>query len=410
MKKIHVGLLVDEFFGAWGTAFGGYGFLARKLIAKYLPNEEFEVDVILGKNRNGFLSNFRHSELEVETDGVRTKLYYSPRRRYFTKRWLKKQAYDLFLSIEYGEGSVGKFVNELGIPLLVWIQDPRPWSDWREIQSAKLLQETVYYSQKTYDELHELFLKGYVHFVSQAECLVEKARDLYRLLDAAKIDMLRNPIDVDESFDFATCKKKDQILFLGRIESVKRGWLFCEIAKAMPEYTFIMCGQAFRGKEEMSPVMRRYADIPNLKFVGHVDGEVKERYLRESKILVNTSIHEALPVSYLEALANGVCIVSNQNPDNLAGRFGVDVGRVPGDGFDAVDRYVTAIRSLMNDDCLRIEKATAGLAYVKRYHERRMIIDQLRTTIKQVLEVSSGCRSERFAWRSIIKDALMRLF
>jgi hypothetical protein len=29
------------------------------------------------------------------------------------------------------------------------------------------------------------------------------------------------------------------IIFLGRIESVKRGWLFCEIAKKMPEYEFL---------------------------------------------------------------------------------------------------------------------------------------------------------------------------
>lgn len=28
--KIKVGLIVDEYFGAAGTAFGGYGFLARR--------------------------------------------------------------------------------------------------------------------------------------------------------------------------------------------------------------------------------------------------------------------------------------------------------------------------------------------------------------------------------------------
>lgn len=37
MGKIKVGLLIDEYFGGAGTAFGGYGFLARRHIAKYNP-------------------------------------------------------------------------------------------------------------------------------------------------------------------------------------------------------------------------------------------------------------------------------------------------------------------------------------------------------------------------------------
>lgn len=29
-KKLKIGLIIDEFFGAAGTAYGGYGFLARR--------------------------------------------------------------------------------------------------------------------------------------------------------------------------------------------------------------------------------------------------------------------------------------------------------------------------------------------------------------------------------------------
>jgi hypothetical protein len=31
-KKIKIGLIIDEFFGAVGTAYGGYGFLARGIL------------------------------------------------------------------------------------------------------------------------------------------------------------------------------------------------------------------------------------------------------------------------------------------------------------------------------------------------------------------------------------------
>lgn len=49
MSKLKVALLVDEYFGGTGTVYGGYGFLARHLIAKHLPNENIEVEVLIKK-------------------------------------------------------------------------------------------------------------------------------------------------------------------------------------------------------------------------------------------------------------------------------------------------------------------------------------------------------------------------
>jgi hypothetical protein len=50
MSKLKVALLVDEYFGGTGTVYGGYGFLARHLIAKHLPNENIEVEVLIKKD------------------------------------------------------------------------------------------------------------------------------------------------------------------------------------------------------------------------------------------------------------------------------------------------------------------------------------------------------------------------
>ncbi|MDP8038684.1 MULTISPECIES: hypothetical protein [Pasteurellaceae] len=51
--KIKVALLVDEYFGGAGSAYGGYGFLARRLVAKYLQNENIQIDVLLkARSRN----------------------------------------------------------------------------------------------------------------------------------------------------------------------------------------------------------------------------------------------------------------------------------------------------------------------------------------------------------------------
>ena len=54
---------------------------------------------------------------------------------------------------------------------------------------------------------------------------------------------LPNPVEIDKNFDVQQYQKKNKIIFLGRIESVKRGWLFCEIAKRLPQYEFYVLGK-----------------------------------------------------------------------------------------------------------------------------------------------------------------------
>lgn len=75
-KKIRVALLIDEFFGGAGTAYGGYGFLARKFIAKYIPDEDIEIDVLLGKRekKGGLPSIFalkEHCDIMLISIGCR---------------------------------------------------------------------------------------------------------------------------------------------------------------------------------------------------------------------------------------------------------------------------------------------------------------------------------------------------
>lgn len=79
-KKIKVGLIVDEFFGGAGTAFGGYGFLARRYIARYIPNEDIQIDVLLGRGKKYFSAqHFREDDVD---------LYKLPKIGFMARRWL----------------------------------------------------------------------------------------------------------------------------------------------------------------------------------------------------------------------------------------------------------------------------------------------------------------------------------
>lgn len=116
MKKIKVGLIIDEFFGGAGTAYGGYGFLARRLIAKYIPNDLIQIDVLLGRsNKNRYFAE------KIKVDDVN--VYKLPKRKLFSKLWLKKQNYDVYLSIELTYDWVLKHELDINKKLILWIQD-----------------------------------------------------------------------------------------------------------------------------------------------------------------------------------------------------------------------------------------------------------------------------------------------
>lgn len=372
-KKIKVGLIIDEFFGALGTAYGGYGFLARRHIAKYIPNEDFQVDVLLGRGKR-----FIFAEQNQVDDVI---VYRLPRRKWFAERWLKKQDYDIYLSIELTYSYILENECNKNKKLILWIQDPRPMYEWDEINTVKLFPETSYFDQKIYDLVHKWYQEDRVKFISQGHFLNQKAKDLYNLNDDVPIQYLPNPIDIQDEFNFDTYKKRNLIIFLGRIESVKRGWIFCEIAKKLPEYQFYILGQTFREGEKNSEIMKNYYEVENLHFIGHVDGDEKTQYLKDAKILVNTSIHEALPISFLEALSFGTLLVSNRNPEELTEKFGIHVGEVLGDGFDKVDIFIDAIQKLMSDDALRHMLGKQAIQYINDRHNVERFKEALRKVI-----------------------------
>ncbi|WP_386695509.1 glycosyltransferase family 4 protein [Lonepinella sp. MS14435] len=380
--KIKVALLINEYFGAVKTGYGGYGFLAKRLVAKYLPSDDLQVDVLLKTTSR----NFGILAKKHIVDGIN--VYEIPKKQWATKQFLKKQNYDVYLSIEVTFILPLKLEPDQRKKLLFWIQDPRPQTDWEEIHTVQLYPEPSYYDQALYDYIHQLYKQDRVKFISQGYFLNEKAKELYRLNEDVNIQYLPNPIEINKDFNLNTYEKKDMIIFLGRIESVKRGWLFAEIAKQCPEYEFYMLGQSFHDTAKNAEIMAKYKDIPNLYFAGHVDGEEKEQFLKDAKILVNTSIHEALPVSFLEALSYGTLLVSNQNPENLTEKFGVYTGQVLGDGFDAIERYVEGIHFLMKNDEIRKTLARQGINYIKEIHNIPKFVKDMR----EILFDLAGCK------------------
>lgn len=380
-KKIKVALLIDEYFGGAGTAFGGYGFLARKYITKYIPNEQIQIDVLLERKKN-----LKNPEVNV-IDGIN--VYRLPERKTAAKKWLNKQDYDLFLSIEmtYPSYEIMKLVDNK--KLVLWIQDPRPSSVWEpKRETVSLIKDPCITDKDIPKLIAHLNSKDLVRFISQGYSLNPLAKTLYNLPEDTPIQYLPNPIELDMNYNFDLSKKKKQVIFLGRLEAQKRAWLFCEVAKRMPEYEFYVMGKFFRDEENNKKPILPYLnnDIPNLHFTGHLEGEEKAKLIKESRLLLNTSIWEGIPISWLEALQYGTSIVSCLDNESLPSRFGAYVGEILGDGYDKANLFIPAIRELMENDELYIQKAQSAIEYIRENHNVDKFIYDFRNVIFENVE------------------------
>ncbi|MCL2411716.1 MAG: glycosyltransferase family 4 protein [Treponema sp.] len=392
MKKIRVGLLVGEFYSnslPFNNGKGGYGMLARNYITEYIPNDNIEIDTIIGFNKN-------NKELIHYCDGK--KIIYLPKgRRSFIQRFIYKlfkfdvniykivKNYDIFISVEFSQIAfkvLQVLQNIKKSKLILYIQDPRTEEDWKELDTMQKYPQAGYRPNKNYQILlNKLFHQKRLFAISQGNCLIKKAKELYKLPEHLNVDFVPNPIEIPNIPLTELESKQNNIVALGRLDSVKRPWIIGEIAKKLPTYNFYFLGQYH--EDDMKKIMEPYTLLNNCHFLGHVEGFEKNRILRDSKILINTSIHEAIPISFLEALAYGLLLVSNRNPDDITSKFGAHIPQINDDGLDSIESFAKEIKFIMENDEYRISIAKKGIDYINGNHSIDNFVQKMRQQIFQ---------------------------
>jgi glycosyltransferase involved in cell wall biosynthesis len=404
--KYRVALLVDEFFGGWDTAIGGYGALARKYICRFIPNDDIQVDVLL--NIHGGVGT-QHKVVDQTT------LYRLPHHPVERHRWLDQQAYNLYLSIEMTEPSFRILDGyQLKVPLLYWIQDPRDLSMYQSrLRTVNRIRDGDWaYIKEVSPWIDELIRQKRLSFISQGESLSVIAREMYQIPDRIPIADMPNPIEIDFKYELNVPPKEDKIIFLGRLEAQKRVWIVCELAKAMPHYEFYILGATGKGRDEAAnaKTLEPYRNpdgtskIRNLHFTGHVDGNIKNHHIKTAKLVLNTSIWEGIPVSWLEALSYGTLIVSAFDRDNIVERFGTFVGEVMGNGTDEADikKFTAAIDYWIRHDSERNATAQKAIKFVQNRHSIAAFTNKMRTSILKEIEWQVDSAPASKAHRSAI--------
>ncbi len=308
---MRVCFLVSEFF-AWGK-YGGYG-TATRVITTELVRRGLDVTVITP-------ARGKQPRREV-VDGV--EVLSCPASSLGTQLQLLRACNaDVYHS---QEPSLATWLARKAAPGRVHVvtcRDTRVHADWL-IEMRSWLLDRSFRTLLTYPYENNLLVTRAVREADAVYCPNEFSRPIAQKkygLDRMP-DFLPSPVRAPE----VALQKAAQptACYVGRWDRRKRPEIFFRLAKAFPGVRFVALGQARTGARTEA-FRRQYGKVPNLEMPGFVDqfsSEDFQRLLSPSWILVNTSLREGLPRSFLEAAYFKCAILSRVDPDGFASRFG----------------------------------------------------------------------------------------
>jgi glycosyltransferase involved in cell wall biosynthesis len=374
-----LGIVANEFFDSAAGRMGGFGWAAAGVARLFAddPGLGGRPIIVAGESIHG----------GTERDGRMHGVQFIPRtwNTWSDRRRLRQASVGALLTIDFRPSYLRVLHALPDTPLVVWVRDPRTPDDNRLVRSVRVPDDDV-----VPRGLEEVRCDGLgkeverrrragcpVHLAVTGPFLVPKIESAYGLR-AEGVTVLPNPIAMGDGV--ITKSQRPTVVFLGRLDPVKRPWVFTALASSFPETTFLMLGRShFSGPGSWRP-----GDLPpNVVMLGHVDDEAKRRALTAAWVLVNTSVHEALAVSFLEALASETPVVATVDAGGLVSRFGCSVGQSGGTGLDTLDALSEALGRLLADHGLRRRLGAEGRAWVAQHHGRAAFLAALMALVQR---------------------------
>jgi glycosyltransferase involved in cell wall biosynthesis len=378
---MRLGIIANEFFEQRLGRMGGFGWVARGVADACRAVPDLRIEPV-------FLTEERQAQAAASIGGVPLVAPGYGKRAYV--RRLYRQHVDVLLTIDY-RPSYDRIIRALPrTPLILWAHDPRTPYDDERLATLRVPGDEGVRAQgvdpidsRAFKRLlrEATLLRRPVRYAAHARYLREKFEGTYGITPGS-VTYLPDPVHLPR--EAVRKGGRPNVLFLARLDPYKRPWLVVDLARRLPDADFVMLGQNhFSGPGSWQP-----RDLPpNVSLEGHVEGENKLRALREAWLLLNTSIHEALPISFLEALSFEAPIVAGQDPDEVTSRFGIYVPRTNGTGEAALPHFERAIRRLLADHDLRRELGRQGRAWVETTHNQQTFL----TALQEIL-ASLGIR------------------
>jgi glycosyltransferase involved in cell wall biosynthesis len=186
--------------------------------------------------------------------------------------------------------------------------------------------------------------------------LVPRIKELY----GQNVDPVFVPSPVDLPNHEPVKNPEPLALFVGRWDHRKRIEWFFELARRLPEVRFVAVGRAHDDAYDRK-LREEYGGLGNIEMPGFLPkfGETTLDDLYERAwVLVNTSVREGLPYTFLEAGAWNCAIASTVDAEGFASRFGYSSEN------GTLDDLKTGLHDLIETGDWRTKGQAAG-AYIR---------------------------------------------
>jgi glycosyltransferase involved in cell wall biosynthesis len=176
----------------------------------------------------------------------------------------------------------------------------------------------------------------------------------------------------------------DAVLWVGTVHDYKRPEMLLELARRLPRRRFIVIGGSAAPGERLRPgyyeaIRDAAASLPNVEFKGFMPLEEVERWYDRGRVLVNTSVYEGMPNTFLQAWARGIPTVAT-----------VDVGaKLDGNpiykSFKTIDEAATEVERLFSDQCYWSRASEAVLRYFESEHSSAEVLRRYSSLFDEVM-------------------------
>jgi glycosyltransferase involved in cell wall biosynthesis len=192
--------------------------------------------------------------------------------------------------------------------------------------------------------------------------------------------MIPSPIDLELKYPKAT--NCSQILWVGNTNNkIKQPSVVMDLIKQLPSYQFTMIITPIV-EEDYICLEESTRSLTNVTMLSRVPFEEIERYFAQAKLLVNTSIVEGFPNTFLQAGKYGLPILSlNVDPNGLLTRHGC--GLFCGGSMSELKE---GLEKLMTDAELYARLSSNILSYVQIKHDKNRIIPEYERVFNLVLK------------------------
>jgi len=172
------------------------------------------------------------------------------------------------------------------------------------------------------------------------------------------------------------------VLWVATIRPSKRPEMLLEIARRMPNQRFVVVGGPDPAPKEVryyEAIREAARALPNIDLAGFVPYADADRYFDGARVVLNTSLYEGFPNTFLQAWARGIPTVAFV--DTGSRRDGQPVYEIVKD----IPEATWKLERLMRDDILWREASQRSAAHFRDHHSLDAVIGMYEREILQGL-------------------------